>query len=68
VPVAGVNVATQCPSKHKALSGYFLSPGAIVLDASAIGEASARLWEFGLLNVSGADSSAIVGVVCGKKL
>lgn len=68
VPATGAAVATPCPSKHKALSGYFISTGAIVLDASAISETSARIWEFGLLNVSGADGSAIIGVVCGKKL
>ena len=68
VPVAGRDVSTQCPAKHKALSGYFVSSGGIVLDASAIGETSPRIWEFGLFNQSGADGSAIIGVVCGKKL
>ena len=68
VPVAGRDVSTQCPAKHKALSGYFLSDGGIVLDASAISTTSPRIWGFGLLNLSGADGSAIIGVVCGKKL
>jgi hypothetical protein len=68
VPVAGRGVSTQCPAKNKALSGYFVSSGGIVLDASAISETSPRIWEFGLLNQSGADGSAIIGVVCGKKL
>lgn len=68
VPAAGRAVSTQCPAKHKALSGYFPSSGGIVLDASAISDTSPRLWTFGLFNQAGADGSAIVGVVCGKKL
>src|SRR5918996_3984451 len=27
VPTPRRDIATQCPAKHKALSGYFLSPG-----------------------------------------
>ena len=68
VPPAGRAVATQCPSKHKALSGYFLTEGGITLDLSAISETSLRTWEFGLLNLTGTDGRAIIGVVCGKKL
>jgi hypothetical protein len=68
VPVGGDSFAVECPRKHKALSGYFLSSGGITLDASAISETSPRIWEFGLFSPSGAAGSAIVGVVCGKKL
>jgi hypothetical protein len=68
VPVPRRDLAIECPRKHKALSGYFLSQGGIVLDTSAISETSPRIWGFGLLNLSGADSAAIIGVVCGKKL
>ena len=68
VPVPGNLVSTSCPNKYKALSGYFLSDGGIVLDTSAISEESTRTWVFGLLNASGSAGQAIVGVVCGKKL
>jgi hypothetical protein len=68
VPAAGTDVSTQCPARNKALSGYFVSTGGILLDTSAISESSARVWEYGLLNASGAAGQAIIGVVCGKKL
>lgn len=68
VPVAGMAYSTRCPSKHKALSGYFLANPRIVLDASAISENSPREWVFGFFNASGVDGQAIIGVVCGKKL
>jgi hypothetical protein len=68
VPTEGDAVSTQCPSKHKAISGYFLSSGGIVLDTSAIGTDSPRVWLFGLLNLTEAPGEAIAGLVCGKKL
>lgn len=68
VPVPGTDVATACPSKHKALSGYYLTTGAIVPDVSAIAENSPRVWGFGFVNLTGESGEAIIGVVCGKKL
>ena len=68
VPAGGLDVSTQCPKKHKALSGYFISSGGIVLDVSAISSSSTRMWEFGLFSPSSAAGSAIIGVVCGKRL
>jgi hypothetical protein len=68
VPASGRDVSTQCPAKHKALSGYFLSTGGITVDASAISETSLRIWTFGLFSPAGAAGNAIIGVVCGKKL
>lgn len=68
VPAGGAAFSLECPRKHKALSGYFLSSGGIALDASAISEASLRVWQFGLFSPSGTAGQAILGVVCGKKL
>jgi hypothetical protein len=68
VPAAGADYLTACPSKHKALSGYFLTTGGIVPDTSAISEDSPREWVYGFVNGTGADGQAIIGVVCGKKL
>jgi hypothetical protein len=68
VPVAGTDVSTACPAKHKALTGYFLASRGIVLDLSAISAASARQWDYGLFNDTGDVGEAIVGVVCGKNL
>jgi hypothetical protein len=68
IPTTGDAITTACPSKHKALSGYFLSSGGIVLDTSAVGTNTPREWLYGFLNLSGADGEAIAGVVCGKRL
>jgi hypothetical protein len=68
IPATGDAVTTACPSKHKALSGYFVSSGGIVLDTSAIGTETPRAWLFGFFNGTGAAGEAIVGVVCGKRL
>ncbi len=68
VPASGRDVSTQCPPRHKALSGYFLTSGRITVDLSAISETSPRVWTFGLFSPAGAAGDAIIGVVCGKKL
>jgi hypothetical protein len=68
VPAAGGDFATGCPSKHKALSGYYLTTGGIVPDTSAVSEESLRNWTFGFVNATGVDGQVIIGVVCGKKL
>jgi hypothetical protein len=68
VPAAGADFILACPSKHKAVTGYFLTTGAITPDISAISEDSSRRWEFGFVNLAGSAGEAIVGVVCGKKL
>jgi len=68
VPAGGDSFSLECPRKHKALSGYFLTSGGITLDASAVSETSPRIWTFGLFSPAGAAGEAIVGVVCGKKL
>lgn len=68
VPVDGAFPFIKCPSKHKAISGYFLTTGGITLDASLVGGKKAREWSFGLLNLTGAPGEAIIGAVCGKNL
>ena len=67
VPAAGADYVTGCPRKHKALSGFYVTSGGIVPDTSAVSEESLRNWTFGFVN-TGADGTAIIGVVCGKKL
>ena len=71
VLAAGGDFVTGCPRKHKVLSGYYttsVTSGVIVPDISAVSEESLRKWTFGFVNATGADGTAIIGVVCGKKL
>jgi hypothetical protein len=64
----GADFSASCPRGHKALSGYFLSTGAIVPDTSAISENSPRAWVFGFVNLPQTEGQIIIGLVCGKKL
>jgi hypothetical protein len=68
IPAAGADIVTGCPPKHKALSGFYVTDGAIVPDLSAVSDESPRDWLFGFVNLKGVDGQAILGVVCGKKL
>jgi hypothetical protein len=65
---AGADFSAPCPGGHKALSGYFLSTGAIVPDTSAISEETPRAWLFGFVNLPQTEGQIIIGLVCGKKL
>lgn len=64
----GADFSASCPRGHKALSGYFLSTGAIVPDTSAISDATPRVWVFGFVNLPQTEGQVIIGLVCGKKL
>ena len=71
IPAPRADYTTGCPRKHKVLSGYYttsVTSGVIVPDISAVSEESLRKWTFGFVNATGADGTAIIGVVCGKKL
>ena len=64
----GADFSASCPGGHKALSGYFLSTGAIVPDTSAISDTTPRAWVFGFVNLPQTDGQVIIGMVCGKRL
>jgi hypothetical protein len=64
----GADFSASCPGGHKALSGYFLSTGAIVPDTSAVSENSLRAWVFGFVNLPQTEGQIIIGLVCGKRL
>ena len=52
-----------CP-KGKAINGYYGTDGGIVADYLAIGEFSAKDWDFGLIDLTGQEGSAFLGIVC----
>ncbi len=55
----------RCPRGFKAISGYFNSDGGIVQDASFSGPAL-RQWNFGLIDLTGVEGNAYLGIVCLK--
>lgn len=52
-----------CPRRFKAISGFFNTDGGIVEDASFSGP-GLRRWNFGLVNLTGVDGNAYLGIVC----
>jgi hypothetical protein len=55
----------RCPRGFKAINGYFNTDGGIVEDASFSGPALRR-WNFGLIDLTGVQGSAQLGIVCLK--
>jgi hypothetical protein len=58
--------SVRCPRGTTAINGYFGTDGGIVEDYSAV-SANLRSWEFGLIDLTGQDGSAFIGVVCFKR-
>jgi hypothetical protein len=55
----------RCPRGFKAIGGYFETDGGIVEDDSFHGPALRR-WNFGLIDLTGVEGSARLGIVCLK--
>jgi hypothetical protein len=54
----------RCPRGHKAITGYYGTDGGIVADWFTVGAESSRNWEFGLIDLTGTDGEAFLGIVC----
>ena len=54
----------RCPRRTKAINGYYGTDGGIVADYFAVGVNSLRNWEFGLIDLTGQDGEAFLGIVC----
>jgi hypothetical protein len=54
----------RCPRRSKAINGYYGTDGGIVDDYLAVGANSSRNWEFGLIDLTGQDGQAFIGIVC----
>ncbi len=65
-PPAGGFTSLTCPKKSSAVSGYFGSDGGILTDYNALGPNGVRDWDFGLINIAGADVATFLGVACIK--
>lgn len=58
--------SVRCPRGHAAIDGYFGTSGGIVPDFMSIMN-SPRTFGFGLIDLTGADGEAFLGIICYRR-